>query len=334
MANELISCIVPCKDEEEALPIFLDAMTEVVATMVADYTELRGFEILLIDDGSTDKTLDVMRNASKFFSMAENHMDVRYISFSRNFGKEAALYAGLCDATGDYVAVMDADMQDPPSMLPQMYEAVRSQGYDCAATRRSTREGEPPVRSWFAHRFYELMNHISDSDIVDGARDFRLMSRRMVDSILSMSERNRFSKGIFGWVGFKTKWLDYQNVERSAGETKWNFWGLFKYAIEGIVAFSTAPLSIAAIVGSLFALIGFCATLFIVLRRLFFGDPVSGWASLASIITFFGGVQLMCLGIIGAYIARIYIEAKNRPLYIVAETERDAIADADGDGTE
>lgn len=323
MSDALISCIVPCKDEEEALPIFLDAMTDVAASMTRDYDEFGGFEIILVDDGSTDGTLDVMRDANRFFSMDEHHMLVRFISFSRNFGKEAALYAGLQHATGEYVAVMDADMQDPPTMLPEMYEALLSGDYDCAATRRSTREGEPPVRSWFAHRFYELMNYISDSDIVDGARDFRLMSRRMVDSILSMSERNRFSKGIFGWVGFKTKWIDYKNVERAAGETKWSFWSLFKYAIEGIVAFSTAPLSIAAIAGTLFAFLGFIATLVIVIRALAFGDPVAGWPSLAAIITFLGGLQLMCLGIIGAYIARIYVEAKNRPLYIVAETEVD-----------
>lgn len=336
MSNVKISCIVPCKDEEEALPIFLDAMADVAKSMTEDYEEVSSFEVLLIDDGSTDDTLDVMRNASaqagKFFlSGGRQYMSVRYISFSRNFGKEAALYAGLRNATGDYVAVMDADMQDPPSMLPQMYEAVSREGYDNAATRRSTREGEPPVRSWFAHRFYELMNRISDSDIVDGARDFRLMNRRMVDAILSMSERNRFSKGIFGWVGFKTKWLDYENVERSAGETKWSFWSLFKYAIEGIVAFSTTPLSIAAVVGSLFAFVGFVATVIIIVRALLFGDPVAGWPSMAALITFFGGLQLMCLGIIGAYIARIYIEAKSRPLYIVAETEATTPADAIGE---
>lgn len=324
MSDIKISCIVPCKDEEAALPIFLDAMAKVAAEMIGDNEEIGSFEVLLIDDGSTDGTLSVMREASRQSASADAlGMVVRYISFSRNFGKEAALYAGLQNATGDYVAVMDADMQDPPTMLPQMYQAVAREGYDSAATRRSTRAGEPPVRSWFAHRFYELMDHISDSDIVDGARDFRLMDRRMVDAILSMSERNRFSKGIFGWVGFKTKWLEYENVERAAGETKWSFWSLFRYAIEGIVAFSTTPLSIAAVVGSLFALIGFVATIVIVIRALLFGDPVAGWPSLAAIITFFGGLQLMCLGIIGAYIARIYIEAKNRPLYIVAETEGD-----------
>lgn len=330
-----ISCIVPCKNEEEALPIFLDAMSEVAGSMTEEHPEIAKFEVILIDDGSTDGTLDVMRDASREFSGFDKpHMDVRYISFSRNFGKESALYAGLRNATGDYVSVMDADMQDPPSMLPQMYEAVAIEGYDSAATRRSTRDGEPPVRSWFAHRFYELMNRISDSDIVDGARDFRLMNRRMVDAILSMSERNRFSKGIFGWVGFKTKWLDYKNVERSAGETKWSFWSLFKYAIEGIVAFSTTPLSIAAVIGSVFAFVGFMATLIIVVRALLFGDPVAGWPSLAAIVTLFGGLQLMCLGIIGAYIARIYIEAKNRPLYIVAETEDMFLESSDGTKTE
>lgn len=329
MSKATISCIVPCKNEEEALPIFMEAMDGVAKDMVESGDEIGRFEVILIDDGSTDGTLPIMREQHARFSGGEApHLDVRYISFSRNFGKEAALYAGLQNATGDYVAVMDADMQDPPSMLPQMYEAVAHEGYDSAATRRSTREGEPPVRSWFAHRFYELMNHISDSDIVDGARDFRLMNRRMVDSILSMTERNRFSKGIFGWVGFRTKWLEYENVERSAGETKWNFWSLFRYAIEGIVAFSTAPLSLAAVIGSIFALIGFVATIAIVIRALIFGDPVAGWPSLAALITFFGGLQLMCLGVIGAYIARIYIEAKERPLYIVAETEGGSVPSA------
>ena len=270
--------------------------------------------LLLINDGSRDRTLSIMRE------LAAKDSRVRYISFSRNFGKEAAMYAGFCNAKGDYVAVMDADMQDPPSLLPQMLEILETQEYDSVATRRVTREGEPPIRSFFARMFYRIINRISDADIVDGARDFRLMKREMVDAIVAMCEYNRFSKGIFGWIGFRTKWLPYKNVERVAGETKWSFWGLFKYSIDGIVNFSQAPLSIASLMGLLLTVASFCAIVFIVLRRLIFGDPVAGWASTACIILFMGGLQLLCMGIMGQYLAKTYLEVKRRPHYIIAET--------------
>ena len=269
---------------------------------------------MLVDDGSKDKTLSIMRELS------QKDARVRYISFSRNFGKEAAMYAGFCNAKGDYVAVMDADMQDPPSLLPQMLEILESGEYDSVATRRVTREGEPPIRSFFARMFYRIINKISDADIVDGARDFRLMKREMVDAIVAMCEYNRFSKGIFGWIGFKTHWLPYKNIERVAGETKWNFWSLFKYSIDGIVNFSQAPLSIASLMGLFLTLVSFFAVLFIVVRRLLFGDPVAGWASTACIILFMGGLQLLCMGIMGQYMAKTYLEVKKRPHYIIAET--------------
>lgn len=250
--------------------------------------------------------------------------DVRWLSFSRNFGKEAALYAGLQHATGDLVATMDADMQDPPSLLPRMYEILQTEDYDNVATRRTTREGEPPIRSLFARMFYKIINRISKADIVDGARDFRLMKRPMVDAILAMPEYNRFSKGIYGWVGFKTKWLPYVNVERAAGETKWNFFSLLLYSIDGIVAFSTVPLSIASVAGTILCIVAFFALVFIVVRALLYGDPVSGWPSLASIMIFIGGIQLLCLGIMGQYLAKTYLETKKRPLYIVRESNIDA----------
>jgi glycosyltransferase involved in cell wall biosynthesis len=245
------------------------------------------------------------------------------VSFSRNFGKEAGMYAGLENATGDYVAVMDADLQDPPTLLPDMYEAIKTEDYDSVATRRVSRKGEPPIRSFFARMFYRLINKISNADIVDGARDFRLMTRQMVDSIVEMKEYNRFSKGIFGWVGFKTKWLEYKNVERVAGVTKWSFWKLFIYSIEGIVAFSTVPLVIASLFGMLFLLLAFVLIIFIIVRTLLNGDPTSGWPSLACIIFFVSGIQLFCTGIMGQYLAKTYLETKKRPIYIVKETEKD-----------
>ena len=248
---------------------------------------------------------------------------VRYVSFSRNFGKEAGIYAGLQAAKGDYVATMDADLQDPPALLPQMLDTLLTGEYDCAATRRTTRKGEPPLRSWFARKFYQIINKMSDTEIVDGARDFRLMSRKMTDAVLSMAEYNRFSKGIFSWVGFKTKWFDYENIERVAGTTKWNFWGLFKYSIEGIVGFSTTPLLIAAGAGVLFCILAFIGILFVVVRALMFGDPTSGWPSMVCIILLCSGVQLFCTGIVGEYLAKTYLEVKHRPIYIVAETEED-----------
>ena len=304
-----ITLIVPCYNEEASLPIFYEAVCD-VAKLLENYD----VSMLLINDGSKDKTLTIMRE------LAAKDSRVRYISFSRNFGKEAAMYAGFCNADGDYVAVMDADMQDPPSLLPEMVEILETQEYDSVATRRVTREGEPPIRSFFARMFYRIINKISDADIVDGARDFRLMRREMVDAIVSMCEYNRFSKGIFGWIGFRTKWLPYKNVERVAGETKWNFWGLFKYSIDGIINFSQAPLSIASLIGFVLTMASFAAIVFIVVRRILFGDPVAGWASTACIILFMGGLQLLCMGIMGQYMAKTYLEVKHRPHYIVAET--------------
>ena len=304
----LLSLIVPCYNEQEALPVFYRETAKVLASMDCDC------ELLLINDGSRDNTLAVMKE------LAAADPRVLYFSFSRNFGKEAAMYAGFCNACGDYIAVMDADLQDPPSLLPEMVRILQSGQYDSVATRRADRAGEPPVRSWFARRFYSLINRISDADIVDGARDFRLMTREMKDAILSMSEYNRFSKGIFGWVGFKTCWLPFENVERVAGQTKWSFWGLMKYAIDGIISFSQAPLDIASWFGFLMTGISFLMLIFIVVRRLIFGDPVAGWASTICVIIFIGGLQLFCLGIMGQYLAKTYMEVKNRPHYIISET--------------
>ena len=311
--KDRITLIVPCFNEEEALPLFYAEIRRVAAVMAE-----QDFEFLFIDDGSTDRTLELLKQ------FAKEDERVFYLSFSRNFGKEAAMYAGLCSATGDYAAVMDADMQDPPALLPEMYEAVASGEYDSVATRRVNREGEPPIRSFFARAFYRIINRISDADIVDGARDFRLMSRKMVDAIVSMGESNRFSKGIFGWVGFKTKWLPFVNVERVAGETKWSFWKLFKYSISGIVNFSEAPLLLSSVAGIIFCAVALISVVVIVVRRLIFGDPVAGWASLASLITFLGGIQLLCIGIMGQYMAKTYLETKKRPLYVIRETNHGA----------
>lgn len=304
----LVSIIVPCYNEQDALPLFYRETTRVLEKMDCDH------ELILVDDGSLDNTLPVMKD------LASKDPRVFYFSLSRNFGKESAMYAGLCNARGDYVAVMDADLQDPPTLLPKMLELLKSGEYDCVATRRMDRAGEPPVRSWFAKRFYRLINQISDADIVDGARDFRLMTRAMTDAVLSMGEYNRFSKGIFGWVGFKTCWLPYENVERVAGQTKWNFWKLFKYAIDGIINFSNAPLSIASWFGILMTAVSILSLLFIVVRRLIWGDPVAGWASTICVIIFIGGLQLFCLGIIGQYLAKTYMESKHRPHFIISET--------------
>ena len=308
-----VTLIVPCYNEEESLPIFYNVCD--VARQLPDY----GISLLLVNDGSKDGTLKVMRE------LAARDERVQYLSFSRNFGKEAAMYAGFCNAKGDYVAVMDADMQDPPSLLPEMLKILETGEYDSVATRRVTRDGEPPIRSFFARMFYKLINRISEADIVDGARDFRLMKREMVDAIVSMCEYNRFSKGIFGWIGFKTKWLPYKNVERVAGETKWSFFKLFKYSLDGIVNFSQAPLSIASVSGLILTAIAFFMILFVVIRRLIFGDPVAGWASTVCIILFIGGVQLLCMGIMGQYLAKTYLEVKNRPHFIISETnDKDA----------
>lgn len=310
--GDLISIIVPCYNEEESLRLFHAAVKETEKKM----PECR-FEILLVNDGSKDGTVRVMRE------LAQEDPEVSYFSFSRNFGKEAAMYAGFSHARGDFAAVMDADLQDPPDLLPQMYEILQTGEYDSVAARRVSRAGEPPIRSWFARRFYSLINRISEADIVDGARDFRLMKREMVDAILAMGESNRFSKGIFGWIGFRTYWMPYKNVERVAGQTKWNFWSLCGYALDGIVNFSQVPLDIASWFGILMTAFSFLAILFIVVRKLLFGDPVAGWASTACIITFIGGIQLLCLGIIGKYLATVYSEVKKRPHYIISESSRE-----------
>ena len=307
-----ISVIVPCFNEQEVLPIFYKEITKVAADM-AGYD----FEFIFVDDGSKDETL------SECKKLAESDDRVKYISFSRNFGKEAAMYAGLEKSTGDMVAIMDVDLQDPPALLPQMAYAIETEGYDSVATRRVTRKGEPVIRSFFARMFYKIINKISKTEIVDGARDYRLMSRQFVNSLLELSERNRFSKGLFGWIGYKTKWLEYENVERAAGQTKWSFWKLFLYSIEGIMAFSTAPLAISAVVGFIMCAVAAVAIIFIVFRTLMFGDPVSGWPSLVCIILFIGGIQLFCLGIVGEYLAKTYTEIKNRPIYICRETNTD-----------
>ena len=307
--RELISLIVPCYNEEQALPSFWKEAKAVADTM----TDV-DVEFLFVNDGSSDGTLELLRK------LAQEDKRVKYLSFSRNFGKEAAMYAGFTHAKGDYTAVMDADLQDPPALLPELLKAVREEGYDSAATRRVTRKGEPPIRSFFARMFYRIINRMSDVDIVDGARDFRLMNRKFLNALLALKERNRFSKGLFGWVGFKTKWIAFENVERVAGETKWSFWKLFKYSIEGLVAFTTTPLVLASFVGLVFCFISLAATVFFFVRKLAFGDPVTGWASTVCIITFLGGIQLFFLGVFGQYMARAYLEVKNRPLFLIAES--------------
>ena len=306
-----LSLIIPCFNEQEALPLFYDEVTRVLNTMQCAY------EILFVNDGSRDETLTILKG------FAEKDEHVTYLSLSRNFGKEAAMYAGFCNASGDYVAVMDADMQDPPALLPEMVKILETGDYDSVATRRVNREGEPPIRSWFARKFYKLINRISDADIVDGARDFRLMKREMVDAIVAMSEYNRFSKGIFGWIGFKTYWLPYQNVERVAGETKWNVWKLLKYAFEGIINFSEVPLSIASWSGIGMAFVASIMLVVIIIRRLCFGDPVAGWASTMCVIVFIGAIQLFCIGIMGQYLAKTYNETKKRPHYIISESNKE-----------
>ncbi|WP_230397871.1 glycosyltransferase family 2 protein [Novisyntrophococcus fermenticellae] len=307
-----ISLIVPCYNEEEALPFFYKEISR-----VSDEMNNYDFELIFVDDGSKDKTLETLQKLSA------KDKRITYISFSRNFGKEAAMYAGFINASGEYVAVMDADMQDPPSLLPEMAAYLTSGEYDSVATRRVNREGEPRIRSFFARAFYRIINKISDADIVDGARDYRLMKREMVDAIIEMGEYNRFSKGIYGWVGFKTKWLPFQNAERIAGETKWSFWKLFKYSLDGIINFSQVPLSIASWSGILLTGIALLIILFICIRKLLFGDPVAGWASLTCIIMFIGGIQLFCMGIIGQYLSKMYLEIKKRPHYIVRQTNRE-----------
>lgn len=308
-----ISVIVPCYNEQEAIPFFYDEIVKISKIMENDAE----FEYLFINDGSKDKTINVLRE------LAKRDERVKYVSFSKNFGKEAAMYAGLEKSSGDYIAVMDVDLQDPPELLVQMFQDLESGEYDCVATRRVSRKGEPPIRSLFAKLFYSMINKISKTEIVDGTRDYRLMTRQMVDAILEVKEYNRFSKGIFSWVGFNTKWLEYENVERRAGETKWSFWKLLKYSLDGIVAFSTVPLSIASILGLLLCFIAFVLIIVIVVKTLAFGDPVAGYPSLMCVILFVGGVQLFCMGILGKYLSKTYLETKKRPIYLVKEENID-----------
>ena len=306
---KLLSAIVPCYNEEENVPYFYEEFMKNEDFFKKHELE---FELWYIDDGSRDKTAEEVKK------LILKDKRVHLLSFSRNFGKEAALYAGLEKASGDYVACMDADLQDPPSLLPEMFDYLW-QGYDTVATRRVTRRGEPLIRSFFARMFYKLMNKISETEIVDGARDFRLMTRQVVDALLCMKEYNRFTKGIFGWVGYRTKWIEFENVERKKGETKWSFWKLFMYSLEGITSFSTAPLAFAAFMGVLFCLFSFGLIIFTIVRKALFGDPTSGWPSLVCIISLVSGVQLFCLGIVGEYLAKTYMEVKNRPIYLVKE---------------
>ena len=304
-----ITIAVPCYNEEPALEPFFAAVSAVAAGM-HDVE----FEFLFIDDGSRDGTLE------KIKTLASRDSRVNYLSFSRNFGKEAGIYAGLENASGDYVVIMDADLQDPPALLPEMYRSIKEEGYDCVGSRRVTRKGEPPIRSFFARLFYKLINKMSDAEIVDGARDFQMMSRQVVQAILSMGEYNRFSKGIFGWIGFRKKWLEYENIERVAGETKWSFWKLFLYAIEGIVAFSTMPLVISSVFGLICCALALIMILVVIVRTLVFGDPTSGWPSLVCILLLLSGIQMLGIGIVGQYLAKTYLETKRRPIYLVRQS--------------
>lgn len=312
MDKNLISIIVPCYNEEKTIELFMKEITKIENEMTKEFQT--SFEYIFVDDGSKDSTASIMKEFSK------KQKNFKFVILSRNFGKEGALFAGLQKSKGDFVAVMDVDLQDPPYMLKEMYSSIINDGYDCVGTRRTDRKGEPPIRSFFARMFYKLINKISSTEIVDGARDYRLMTREMVNAILSMCEYNRFSKGIFSWVGFKTKWLEYTNTERVAGETKWSFWKLFLYSIDGIIAFSTAPLAIASILGLLFCVISFIMIIFIIAKTLIYGDPVAGYPSLVCIIFLIAGVQLFCSGIQGQYIAKTYLETKKRPIYLVKET--------------
>lgn len=309
-----ISIIVPCYNEEQALPYFYKEINSISKKM-----KQLDFELIFIDDGSKDRTLEVLKELSL------NDKRIRYYSFSRNFGKEAAMYAGLEKSKGDFVTIMDCDLQDPPELLEEMYRLITEEGYDCVGTRRVTRKGEPPIRSFFARMFYKIINRLSKVEMVDGARDYRLMTRKMVDAIISLKEYNRYSKGLFSFVGFKTKWLEYENVERVAGETKWSFWKLFVYAIDGITAFSTVPLVLAALMGLIFCFVSFVMIIVIIVKTLVFGDAVSGWPSMVCIIFLVGGIQLFCMGIMGQYLSKTYLETKNRPIYIIGDTNDEEI---------
>ena len=312
--SDLITIIVPCYNEQETIPYFLDAMNKVYNSMKQKYDI--DMEYLFVDDGSKDKTLEVLKECSK------KDPNVSYLSFSRNFGKEAAMYAGLEQSNGDYVVIIDADLQDPPELIEEMYATLLEGEYDCVGSRRVTRKGESKIRSFFARQFYKIIRKISQTDIVDGARDFRMMTRQMVDSIISVKEYNRFSKGIFAWVGYRTKWLEFENIQRVCGTTKWSFWGLFIYAIDGIVAFSTVPLILSSFAGLLFCALAFIMIFVIIIRKLIFGDPVSGWPSLVCIMCFIAGTQLFCMGIVGMYMSKTYTETKKRPIYILRTSYR------------
>ncbi|MFR9058247.1 glycosyltransferase family 2 protein [Eubacterium callanderi] len=307
----LISIIVPCYNEEESLPIFYDEVKKVSVNLYKKYNV--NVEFIFVNDGSKDATLDMLKKLNKEDS------SVQFVSFSRNFGKESAIYAGLENSHGDYVAIMDADLQDPPELLEEMYLGIVEENFDCVATRRVTRKGEPPIRSFFARCFYRLINKMSKIEIVDGARDFRLMTRKMVNAILEVKEYNRFSKGIFSWVGFDTKWLEYENRERVAGETKWSFWKLFLYSLDGIVAYTTAPLALASVTGFIFCIIAVIMICVFVIKTLIWGDPVAGYPSMICVILLIGGIQLFCMGILGEYLSKTYLETKKRPIYIVKE---------------
>lgn len=310
--KKLLSIVVPCYNEEESIPVYYDAMVKEMQEM--DYVD---FEIIFINDGSKDKTLEIIRD------LAKKDKKIRYVSFSRNFGKEAAMLAGLRASKGNFVTTMDVDLQDPPSLLPEMYKGIVEEGYDCVATKSTSRHGYSFIRKIFTSLFYKIIGSMSKTEMVAGARDYRLMTRQMVDAVLSMSEYNRYSKGIFSFVGFDTKWIEYENQERVAGTTKWNFWKLLKYAVDGIVGFSTAPLIFASYIGLLFCFIAFIMIIFIIIRTIIWSDPVAGWPSLVCIVFFVGGINLFCTGIIGEYLAKTYLETKKRPIYIVKETERE-----------
>jgi glucosyltransferase len=305
-----LSIIVPCFNEEESIPYFYDEVKKVTRNM-----DIK-LELIFVDDGSRDKTLEVIKSKT-------DDKEVKYISFSRNFGKEAAMYAGLSMASGDYVTIMDVDLQDPPSLLPEMVRLIEEEGYDCVATKSTSRNGYSFLRKTFTKWFYDIIGKMSKTEMVPGARDYRLMTRQMVEAVLSMKEYNRYSKGLFSFVGFKTKWIEFENKERVAGTTKWNFWKLFSYALDGIVGFSTAPLTMAAFIGVLFCLIAFIMIIVIIVKTLAFGDPTSGWPSLACIIFMVSGIQLLCLGVIGEYLAKMYLEVKQRPIYIIKESNVD-----------
>lgn len=312
-----VSIIVPCYNEEESIPLFYKEIKKVFSKI--NYK----LELIFINDGSKDKTLELIKNLSK------KDKEANYISLSRNFGKEAAMWAGLKHSTGDYITVMDCDLQDPPTLIPEMLRLIEEENYDVVGTRRVTRKGEPPIRSFFARMFYKIINKMSKVEMVDGARDYRMMTRQVVDNLLTLKEYNRYSKGLFSFVGFKTKWLEYENIERVAGETKWNFWKLFLYAIEGIVAFTTAPLTMAATFGILFCLVAFIMIIVIIVKTLVYGDPTSGWPSLACIIFMTNGIELLCIGVIGEYLSKTYLEVKKRPIYIVKESNMDVVYDKD-----